>query len=264
MKSSWVIKLNRANELIVELKREIEDRFQSTPPKVIFSKIEEPDIYSVIISELPKIEDRWSAIAGDVVHNLRSSLDSIIFSIITKRAIQSGRRINLHQIEYPITGDPNAVRNRTDWHQSEGTEELFQVIEGHLPNYEGLELSRERINLAIKNHSLIVLQRLSNNDKHHSTNVIMCALDYSGYELPEGVRVELINSKAGNVLVGDEIMQARITGVSDTKQPIPFTQFEIAFEGDIWEDGTHGVVARLEALSSLVQWNIQELVHFLD
>ena len=267
MKAPWEIKVERARELIDSLENEIKDYFEKTPPVVEMLKVAEPDLYSVVLKELHPLPERWGAFVGDVIHNVRSALDSLMFRIITQSAPSRGTEIKEHEIFFPYATNPTQLRslmkNDGKWHQGMATEDLFIALDPHFPYYEDLDLPEDEVIGATKNHEMTILRTLSNTDKHRTTNVTICALDYAGFALPKGVDIRATRWQPYPWAVGTEIYQTRITGVAEKSQPGLFYKFEVGLERDVRPTDAQSVINRLRALLYCAESCISGLSGFI-
>jgi hypothetical protein len=76
------VKVNRAREHLVLLRSELSE-FASRLPYVIEDGIESPSGDRVLrVRFRERIDPRWAAIVGDVVHNLRSALDLLAWQLV--------------------------------------------------------------------------------------------------------------------------------------------------------------------------------------
>ncbi|MEM6429306.1 MAG: hypothetical protein AAF708_08720 [Deinococcota bacterium] len=76
-----MIKVNRAKSHLDELSRSVKEFMGSTPYEIVTREEDDGDlVYRVKIKSEPPVE--WSAIIGDIVHNLRSSLDLLAWQLV--------------------------------------------------------------------------------------------------------------------------------------------------------------------------------------
>lgn len=101
------VKIERAREHVDALKSEI-DAFWKDEPYVVVPEEEQQTgdrVFRVRIQrELPR---RWAAIAGDVVHNLRSALDHLAWQLV-----EANGNTPDHRTEFPIGRDANDFNSR--------------------------------------------------------------------------------------------------------------------------------------------------------
>lgn len=267
MQVPWEIKVERARELIGQLEAEINAYFETNPPVVEMLKVAEPDLYAVVLKALHPLPDRWSAIVGDVIHNARSALDSLMFRIVTQRAMSKGAVIKEYEINFPYATNPTQLRsqlnNEGKWHQGMATEELFAALDPHMPYFEDLDLPEADVLGATENSDMTILRTLSNIDKHRTTNVAICALDYAGFSLPKGVELRDVRWQPYPWAVGTEIYRTRITGVTIENQPELFYKFEVGLERDVRPTDAQSVINRLRGLLSSVESCLYSLRDFV-
>jgi len=80
--SSWRLKINRAVVLRVELETLISEYLSQFPPEIIDNNWD--GCRMKVELRLRKAPDaQWSTLLGDIIHNYRSSLDSLYFSLIS-------------------------------------------------------------------------------------------------------------------------------------------------------------------------------------
>jgi hypothetical protein len=80
--TSWRLKVGRAKEHFAALGTEIKAWAESSPMAIVKEKDAEGrghTVFAEIVRRPPL--NRWSLIAGDCVHNLRSALDSLVYGI---------------------------------------------------------------------------------------------------------------------------------------------------------------------------------------
>jgi hypothetical protein len=143
------VKIERAKEHIGNLAAEIQAFWDSGPYEIVTDDDSEPEhiVYRVLLKGQPA--PRLGAIAGDAVHNLRASLDLLIWQLV----LANGK-----------TPDPDFAKFRIFKHPNEVGPGLGKI--------EGLpESAVDRIKAfrpyESGNHLLYQLHRLDIADKHH-------------------------------------------------------------------------------------------------
>jgi hypothetical protein len=77
--TSWQLKIDRAKEHFAALDTEIRAWVGTNPMAIVKEKDAEGRRHTVLAEIInPPPLNRWSLIAGDCVHNLRSALDSLV------------------------------------------------------------------------------------------------------------------------------------------------------------------------------------------
>jgi hypothetical protein len=111
MEESWHVKLRRADQHLDEFEREFARYRSKTKAHNVVSEVEShPDLGQVLICRLNLLgtDSQWlSAIAGNVVFDVRSALDHIAVAFTTRR--------HEFDVEFPILEEPklDLFRKRT-------------------------------------------------------------------------------------------------------------------------------------------------------
>lgn len=168
---SCFAKLARAEEHL-ELFREEADRLlDSVAASTTFKTTYDPDVprFLVSVDDEPTVSLRLCTIAGDYVHNLRSSLDHLAFQLL----ILVGDPYE--KTQWPIVGDLAKIdrnpyfRAFRDRLRGKGRGDLWTKVEGYqhhnyvpTPPTPEIDLLTQRY----RDLPLLVLHELSNMDKH--------------------------------------------------------------------------------------------------
>jgi len=110
---------------------------------------------------------RWGTIIGDVVHNLRSGLDSAVFALAVHHHL-SPRPPNERALAFPIADSIEAWRKVKERIKGIGTEAAGAI--------------RQNQPFETHNPTLAILNRLSNLDKHTAIHLAHAAVQ--GAEIP--------------------------------------------------------------------------------
>jgi hypothetical protein len=147
----------------------------------------EPDlgchVLRLSVREKPPL--RLSAIVGDIVHNLRSSLDHAVWLLAgEKRSFAELHKERvLNKIYFPITYSPKSFRTHTvmGFINDDARTVLEKLQPYHRPKP--------------KLHPLAVLNKLWNTDKHRVVHGGFAGLDFSGVSFrPAAVRIEALEN----------------------------------------------------------------------
>jgi hypothetical protein len=177
-------------------------------------------VYTVraVVRAQPPVE--WAAIIGDVLHNLRSALDHAVWAMADP-AERNDRA------QYPIYDD-EARYDRA----------ARELLSGVSPRRRELIRSEQPFHYpddARPHHSLGVLARLSNDDKHRALRPIAFVPD-SPYVVHDGADIDVERVAFGRMLRdGDEIMRfvARPRDGFEPTGAMPSVSFEIGVEGTV-------------------------------
>jgi hypothetical protein len=147
-------KLDWARKHLDRLESEIQIFVDSEPYTPTFEKQEQVGRWISRIRVNRTIPSEWSLIVGDVLHNLRSALDNVVYALITN---ESGTPAKPAQIQFPIFGDSADFKAKREKYLAGMNPKAVAIIEGLQP------FNR----LDRKWHSqLTILNYLSNIDKH--------------------------------------------------------------------------------------------------
>ena len=187
---AWRMKFAHAEGLRHKLNMELEELDRIFPPSIQLVDWDGRTLRYRLTSHAPKRLE-WSLILGDCLHNYRSSLDALFFSIITKLAERHGREINESietSLQFPIWTESHKFES-TKGLMKYGTTVLREDLLTHQPflNFEDFTL--------IQGQPLEQLRLLSNKDRHRQLNVVQTFLsDYTlfhsaGIEVTSGRRI---------------------------------------------------------------------------
>jgi hypothetical protein len=227
-------KLERAEEHLAALREEIQAYFAREPYRIEKEEREEGEIglvWKVRVRESPPL--RWSAIAGDVIHNVRSALDLLAWQLVLANGAQPGA-----QTGFPILEGERAVRAA-----------LLRAMRG--AHGDAVQLALECRPWASGNPALWKLHRLDIADKHRLLVTVGGAYRHVGIrlkmEIPgqeELVEVPEIALRPADRLFplkdGDEVFGYSRQALENEQEGMihdePSFAFEIAFgEGEYVE-----------------------------
>jgi hypothetical protein len=201
-------KLARADQLYGELLTEIE-QWRAPGGARIEAEYRPKRREYVYIARVVPPPLRWGAIFGDCLHNLRSSLDTLMWQLVVLRGGRPSRRT-----QFPIFERRAAYRT----HASAMIEGVSRRDRGILERLQPFYHSRG--GMPPGGHPLAQLVRLSNIDKHrliHAATTGLGLFDDDGPRVVEGIP----NGDAGQILKttwrrdidlhdGDEIVRFRL------------------------------------------------------
>jgi hypothetical protein len=141
------LKIERAKKHLLEFEAE-RDAFLSTKPYKVSARFNsEQDLTEYVVGELPEIPDSVSVIVGDVVHNLRSSLDHLASELVRDAGFSDAG------VYYPICENLQKYQSESPGKTRGMRAEAKKVIDGTRPYGGG-------------NEALWGLHQLSVTDKH--------------------------------------------------------------------------------------------------
>jgi hypothetical protein len=210
-------KMDRAGELREGLQHRIIEHFMLTQncPSLFAEKDESSDHHIFRISSVPTTLDTFvtsvSIIVGDIINNLRASLDHLAYQLALRQEKVSGRRPpskerrkTLFRLKFPIHSKRAAwSANEKDYHSWFGKDDAaiiksFQPFRGRAgrpDNWSGRY-----------HHPLTLLAALSNQDKHRLL-ILNADKDAKAttlhLSLPHGVALGTIPLTVNGVFAGD-------------------------------------------------------------
>jgi hypothetical protein len=150
MPSEWTKKLDRAKEHFTELQNEVNSFFALQPYRVATKRDPQTKRLIYYLSEVKDVPAKIAIISGDIIQNLRSSLDHLAYELFIKgtQGTQSGRHVN-----FPISKDFTTYqKNKND--NTRGISQADKTLIDGLRPYKG------------GNNILWEISFLNNIDKH--------------------------------------------------------------------------------------------------
>jgi hypothetical protein len=160
--ASFSMKLVWADEHLKALKSEVASFLQIRPYEIVTEKNVPPGYITSKVVYRHRIPDPIHMLAGDVLYNLRSSLDHLAWKL-------AGTSADV-RTAFPIFIDEGKFRNgwRSGPNQMNGMPTAAQDIIQGLQPYQGRNGPPE---------PLWMLQCLNIEDKHHALNLLACGMD---------------------------------------------------------------------------------------
>ncbi len=206
------------------------------------------------ITEEPSLE--YGVLVGDVVHNLRSSLDLGIFHYL--RVANPDGFAELKQgaisgIKFPIF-DTLKGYSSTRWHGGLADEQLLIDLSELQPfrNIEFLESEVERQNF-IDSSPLWQLQTLWNADKHRGINLVLGGLNMLALGLGDGEESVWIQRDTPPWKNGSRIFTIEVRSELDVSTLNISENFALGLESDIKPLQIYPIVSKLQAFLSATQ-----------
>lgn len=98
----WTSKIGRAKQLKEELQKEVKSFFDSQPYKVDTKSDPQSKRLIYYLVKADEVPEKITLITGDIIQNLRSSLDHLAYKLFT---IGLGNGTDGHHIYFPIAKD---------------------------------------------------------------------------------------------------------------------------------------------------------------
>lgn len=261
----WQVKLDRADEHLAALEGEVAEYLQGGAAGLTVEQDPgQPGVFDLRLRLHRPPPLRWSAVAGDVLHNVRSALDSLIFALLTERSGQPLTDKQQRAAQFPITKDAAAFA-RTDWHKGAADEQLIAAVRELQAwnDMETLQLADGDAERLLPNHPLSLLQKWSNVDKHRTLHTAVTGLDTFHVGLPTGVAAEWLQADPWPWRDGSLVTRVRLTGLPAGADPEFGFQFTVALEEDLEPLRAPPLVDRLRIVRShadFIVWRLQALL----
>lgn len=198
----------------------------------------------------------FGVLVGDVVHNLRSSLDIGIFHYLRDAYPESFAKLDsraLTRIKFPIFDSAKGYSS-TRWHGGLANEQLLiDLIEVQpFRNIEFLDSEVERQNF-VKSSPLWQLQTLWNTDKHRGISVVLGGLNMLALGLDVGEDSIWTQRDTPPWRNGSTIFTIEVRSESDITNLNISENFALGLESDVQPLQIYPIVSKLQALLSATQ-----------
>lgn len=181
--SSAVRKLQRAREHIGTLRNGIDDFLKAQPYAVGRRLQAKGRVHEYLLIRYTPAPDSLGLLVGDAVHNLRSCLDHLAFSLAQEGAKAAGITMTSKeeaQLQFPICDTPNDFKKQVGRGRLRGVEPHAQAL---IERYQPFRLAPQHPERSV----LGCLARLDNADKHRVLLVTSHVVSLGDYSLPSGV-----------------------------------------------------------------------------
>jgi hypothetical protein len=204
-------KVKRASSQIVALDNAMQEFFKKNRYGVILSEFNRKKGYQYVrIKDAPILPDEWGVIVGEIVHNLRSALDLLVWQLRSNESDSDTDTqfpiCNRYKIVIPKKGISSFWVKRKE----KGSRKKKWVVNSYVKNVDRKFLKRlqsfqpyKRVNRG-KHNPLILLQHLNNTDKHRIIpvlNTMVAATNFQGL-IGGGSRFKVGVTLTPNAVVG--------------------------------------------------------------
>ena len=228
--SSWRLKINRAVVLRVELETLISEYLSQFPPEIIDNTWNGRKMKVEL--RLRKAPDtQWSTLLGDIIHNYRSSLDSLYFSLISYLARARDMELSdddQRRLAFPIQDTRRGFDKYSFGLSDYGSKLLKDDLSGFQPfEYINEFVDAAEIATVTSGHPLHILKVLSDIDKHRSLHLIHCYPYTYAIGLPVGVH--LVSSSRSQYFPGQtsHFFDFEFEGASQDNKPSFMPHFKL-------------------------------------
>lgn len=255
-------KISRAIELIGELDV-VCNRYINVQDFYIEQILVEPNKWDLVLRMHENPPLRLGILVGDVVHNLRSSLDIGLYHYLRVANPDSFSGLSnwaLRGINFPIY-DSDEDFSREKWHGGMAEAQLLLDLREVQPfrNLELFESVTENTNI-IESSPLWQLQRLWNTDKHRGINLVVGGLDMLALGLEEGQESIWIQRDAPPWIDGSKIFTLEVKSGAEVPTLNLSETFAIGLESDVKPLQIYPIVSKLQAFLGKTQhchWVLQ-------
>lgn len=150
----WTSKIYRAKQLKKELEKTLKIFFDSQPYKIDTKSDAKSKRLIYYLTKADKVPEEIALIAGDIIQNLRSSLDHLTYKLFT---VGSGNGTDGHHIYFPISEDFDQYENDKSRKTVGLTQQAKDLIDAIKPYKDGNDIlwKIHRLNI-IDKHRLLV------------------------------------------------------------------------------------------------------------
>ena len=263
-KTVWRLKFQRAIDLRDQLITGLNEYQETNPLKIEESEWNGHDLtVNLIISEQPS--RKLSPILGDAIHNLRSSLDSLLFEIAIVNSTRRNEKLtdeDIYRLTFPIK-QKVLTEDDIKGFSKFGNSVLLGDIQKLQPSsYINEYLNTSEIEAVTSGHPLFILKKLSNIDKHRNLHPVFNYLD--SWAVGTDDKSKLI--KHDYLEISDEKIAIRFSFECKNESQKP--SFEPYFKIGILDPNTlkpkYSLTELIETLASQVWFAITTLEPHLD
>lgn len=171
----WEVKLRRAVVHMTDLQSRVEEHLAGRPFDVVAETRDNGRLVVVRMVGDTSIPEEWSAIVGDVLHNLRSALDCLVVGLAEANLGRSLTEEEEHRLQFPIclTDEAwdSALRGRRLRYVDPAVVEEIRKLQPFAVHGLAGSLGDTDQQSFAKNATLTRLSILSNTDKHRRVHL---------------------------------------------------------------------------------------------
>lgn len=161
-------KLRRAKEHHSTLKVEFDVWGKEHADALIFHVRRDGPWYVITANPVPQPDIRFSTIAGDIIHNLRSALDHLVWQLVLRDGHEPSRRN-----EFPICERKERFFNEVKFRKSKPKLSVLYGITVDGDAWTIIERAQPYHCVPVSLNRVLILGRLSNMDKHRTLCIQM-------------------------------------------------------------------------------------------
>jgi hypothetical protein len=179
--TSWQLKLERARQHLADLRQAVDAFLEAGHYDLAQHRAPDGSYIEVRLIAGQEPDPRLSVIIGDVLHNARSAIDSLVYALAEHHQGRELTREEAQSTQFPFSTRPEG------WPDGQAprfvrllSPRAIEAVRMAQPNYWGY---------GGDGHPLLMLRELSNIDKHRQVLLAICHLDVHYISTPEGVEV---------------------------------------------------------------------------
>jgi hypothetical protein len=191
------IKLKRASKQLEEINTKLETWIADNKFNAVIEMLPEHKGFSINTGDYSTegFLDDISLIIGETIHNLRSALDNLAYSIACQKLDPPK---SPHKIYFPIFNNKEEFIKRTKDVFNEMPEKAVEIITLYQPFSSAENIAR----LGKAEHPFSILQLLSNSDKHRTPKILLAIPEEISYE----GKIELLDANDDSNLIVSPIL----------------------------------------------------------
>ena len=166
------LKIERADEQLADLTRDANAFFQTGPYEIVVEHDEQTGDQVLRARVLREPPLNFAVVVGDIVHELRSSLDHVVWQLVLVNDDQPDG-----STEFPIFWEPKA-------YASAGQRKIRGVGTAAAAQVERLQ--PYKVGERFRDHALYVVHQLNIRDKHQTLNIVGAAFQKQRLNLGAG------------------------------------------------------------------------------
>jgi hypothetical protein len=228
--TSWWAKFNHASHHLARLRRVCDDYRAKRPFYVLAETTEEPDEVQYRLHYELAIPKDVPLIIGDVLHNLRSALDSLVLGLVERG--EARRLTDEEQLacQFPICPDPDSFKNFFDNFKAMRTRLMPPKLRDAFHGVQPFYWTEQAVLLGVVDETryaehaeydpLCTLAKMSNIDKHRRIAVTLLWPECAGWGTDTGLDQRW---RPGNGVFTDGAIVGYISG---DVHPAPVLEYE--------------------------------------
>jgi hypothetical protein len=259
MELPWRVKLRQAEEHLSKFEVECNAYLETAHVELTYDSDTAAGTIKVVLHADSEPPMRLGAIVGDVLHNLRSALDSIAWETCQRAGVPEARESKVY---FPIGDDP------ANWGSLAGRQlpsidrEDVKVFKALQPWYWDDQARSHGVQIDVpdsaRRHPLHKLHVLARNDRHRVPQPILARAGHTWLETPEGITVASVTGSQPPWSPGNPFLTWAINPpnrVSDV-HPAGEAMLALSEESACWQ---HSALEELQGMRDSVAQSLRTI-----